>query len=574
MQAKMGMGRVWPSAISVMLLLASHLVSAELASFNGGFLDNLTGGLDDFDGENGGDLLQLVRRQQRYCPAYAPVDCGASGGCCRSGEYCCTNVNGCCPVDSNCYSNPRGCCPKSAETCNKGFCLLPGQTCCGPAACNKGYMCMKSPSGRETCCLPGMTACNDGSCCYEGTTCSASNPGKCERIRTSISTLSESLPSRSARPTSQPNPTRPPTTATSPVKSQKPPKMKCKSTPSYSIPNAKRTAIPELAADHVAAIAAGAPHSKRQEESGSAFAEFCETEDEKIPVMLFPWFPGETDELIESTCGGIRQFGGTDELLLTWAGDGPTAAGKRRAKNCPSGYCSSIGQKQNANYARENECDEFPPASTVESAQGSHVMCIDRLQNQLGGKLILSYRWIYRLQPNQKFIIRVIPNCNYFAKHKRSPSSNDVERVQKRAETDAFSGSGGSWLQDRRPGAEMGVGWVFGSLPELSAGAYNISFDFKGAAKDLSVFDSAGLEYLRLESSEPGQSFNFTVAEGLPLAVAAYAREDAKIDLSYSGKRMPNSTTKPSLAVSVRSSWDFRSMGLGFLILALLTFFM
>lgn len=153
----------WPWAFPVVLMF--QFASAQLASFNGGFLDNVTGALAAFDQDNNGtpDLLQLVRRQQRVCPANAPVDCGPRG-CCAAGQFCCTNVDGCCPTDSNCYSQPRGCCPKSAETCNKGFCLLPGQTCCGVGACNQGFVCLQSPSGRQTCCLSGMTACNDGTC--------------------------------------------------------------------------------------------------------------------------------------------------------------------------------------------------------------------------------------------------------------------------------------------------------------------------------------------------------------------------------------------------------------------------
>jgi hypothetical protein len=87
---------------------------------------------------------------------------------------------------------------------------------------------------------------------------------------------------------------------------------------------------------------------------------------------------------------------------------------------------------------------------------------------------------------------------------------------------------------------------------------------------DLSIFDSAGLEYLRSRSASPEQSFNFTVVGGLPIGVTAYVREDAKFNLSYSGYIISNST-EGSPGVAVR---NYPGIWSGFLILVVYNFFL
>ncbi|KAH8590745.1 hypothetical protein B0O99DRAFT_634029 [Bisporella sp. PMI_857] len=460
----------------------------------------------------------LLNRQQLVCPAYAPVDCGPPG-CCRATENCRT----------------EGCCPKTAETCGGKACLAKGQTCCGNGACEVGTTCMTSPRGTVTCCYAGMTACDNGSCCFAGTKCSDTNPGKCERLITSITRLSSTgVSTRSSTVmsqsliTSSAAITRASTVSTK-LTATKSISIKCKSTPTFA--NTKRTAAP--APD--GGLVNNKPVSdllKRQSEEDD-LRQFCDTDDEQIPIMYFPWYPGETDQLIESTCAGI---GGGDEILLTWAGDGPVAADKRRGQSGCPGYCARIGESINAVYGERNECDEFPPASSTQGGAGAHKLCIVWWQNQLGGKLIQSYKWLYRLQPNQKFIIRVVPGCAKFSAAKREIDSSKQ----------SYTAANSTWHQDRRPGAEDGVGFVFAPMTEVKAGTYNISLDLGSPVIELSITDGNGLEYFRNTAPSANEISNFTVedttGDGVNLAIAAYARRDDHVNIVYQAALMPNNT--------------------------------
>ena len=129
-------------------------------------------------------------------------------------------------------------------------------------------------------------------------------------------------------------------------------------------------------------------------------------------------------------------------------------------------------------------------------------MCIVWWQNQLGGKLIQSYKWLYRLQPGQNFIIRVVPGCGRFRPAPQTDSKRDtapldlysIASIQKR---DDYTASNSTWHQDRRPGAKEDLGYIFAPMTEVKGGTYNVSLDLGTPVVELSITDGNGIEYYR-----------------------------------------------------------------------------
>ncbi|KAF3903309.1 hypothetical protein AA313_de0209042 [Arthrobotrys entomopaga] len=123
-----------------------------------------------------GTLNLSKRQEEETCTLPEPwIPCADGIHCCPATDKCCPGTEFCCPDDTKCY--PDGmCCPNAAETCDKGFCLRPGQTCCGESACDVDAECMTSPSGAEICCEDGEPACEDG-CCEDGSQCMTSEKG-------------------------------------------------------------------------------------------------------------------------------------------------------------------------------------------------------------------------------------------------------------------------------------------------------------------------------------------------------------------------------------------------------------
>jgi hypothetical protein len=176
----------------------------------------------------------------------------------------------------------------------------------------------------------------------------------------------------------------------------------------------------------------------------------------------------------------------------------------------------------------ENECDEFPPgkleqllnpsatheysnlhllpASSREGGIGAHIQCIADFQNQLGGKLYQSYaaKKHFNLQPNQPYIIRVVPGCSGITKRHQSPPLRNSDRLIAR---DASSSSTPSliqtvapsatpsFLQDPRPSAVNGSGFFLAQLADAPAGNYQLLLNLNGTVSEVTITDGDGTEY-------------------------------------------------------------------------------
>jgi hypothetical protein len=176
-------------------------------------------------------------------------------------------------------------------TCDKGYCADPGSTCCGDGVCQPGSECMTSKGGVITCCDPGAQACDDGNCCDAGTEC-ATESGYCQNIESSTSS-----PSSSSTPQIS-TPKQPKTTSSSSSSSctftSRQTSFTCTSAPT---PAVKRYVLTTEAAQP-------GELDERQSSSGDDYLQYCNLCGQQILVMIFSYMPGETEELISSTCAG------------------------------------------------------------------------------------------------------------------------------------------------------------------------------------------------------------------------------------------------------------------------------
>jgi hypothetical protein len=277
------------------------------------------------DVASGDSLKLLFARQRRTCPASYPVACDASS-------------SRCCP--SNSYCQPGGCCPRDSVTCNPGDCYAAGSVCCGTRACQRGSRCISSSSGRPTCCPEGYGACEGGYCCPLDTHCGLTI-GICQRFRVSYSTAIRR------------------TTATISVASTRRSTVETitsgeSSSRSTSEPTASPSACPndekvfecedepiENKVKRFSEFKADGPLGKRQDtdDEVGGYVQYCKVCGVPIPIMFFPWIDGETEELVSSTCNGMRSMGAQDQVLLHWNGIGSVSTGKRQAARC-RGYCA------------------------------------------------------------------------------------------------------------------------------------------------------------------------------------------------------------------------------------------
>lgn len=157
-------------------------------------------------------------------------------------------------------------------------------------------------------------------------------------------------------------------------------------------------------------------------------------------------------------------------------------------------------------YGIENECDEFPPASSREGGPGAHIQCIAGFQNQLGGKIMQSYasKIGFNLQPNEPYIIRVMPGCSGITKrHQTLPLRNSNHLVTRDSSSSSAPANiqtvapsaTPSFLQDPRPGAVNGSGFYLALLEDTPAGDYQLLLDLNGTVSEVTITDGDGDEY-------------------------------------------------------------------------------
>jgi hypothetical protein len=265
-----------------------------------------------------------------------------------------------------------------------------------------------------------------------------------------------------------------------------------------------------------------------------------------LPVMDFYSVSGLTDELCESMCAGM---GGTNTVVLTWAGDGASGANQRRSQSGCRGYCTGkqislrvqpvvgdfgnltwgpspkakqtrrgracnatssplVGSTPLSPESHDNCFDSLTrsgTASTIEGGPNAHKMCITWWQNSIQGSLIRGYAADFDLQPNQKFAVRVLPGCGSSGNSgsKRSLWASPMARVARSDEPTThatgnettISSSGGIWKNS--PNQTDFAGYVLSPLGGGQAGSYDSVLTVSGGFYSLSILDGDGIDYFR-----------------------------------------------------------------------------
>lgn len=106
-------------------------------------------------------------------------------------------------------------------------------------------------------------------------------------------------------------------------------------------------------------------------------------------------------------------------------------------------------------------------------------MCIVWWQNSIQSSLILYYYKFYGLQAKDQFVVRILPSSDMFTS---SDSKRDTRGLQRRqtgqpnsqtvGNETVLSSSYNIWLQDPRPGAGNGTGYMFVPFGEVGAGIF------------------------------------------------------------------------------------------------------
>jgi hypothetical protein len=174
-------------------------------------------------------------------------------------------------------------------------------------------------------------------------------------------------------------------------------------------------------------------------------------------------------------------------------------------------------------YNERTECDEFPfgnpqsrnfarnlltlyPGSTIEGGgSNAHVMCIVWWQNSIQGSLIRQYNRFYGIQPNQKFVVRVLPSCDIVSSGGSKRDTQEIQRRQSNGEpssetvgnTTILSSSYNIWQPNPASTAQDGTGYIFVPLGAVNPGVFNTKLSLQGTVGGLQIIDGDGIEYYK-----------------------------------------------------------------------------
>jgi hypothetical protein len=131
-------------------------------------------------------------------------------------------------------------------------------------------------------------------------------------------------------------------------------------------------------------------------------------------------------------------------------------------------------------------------------------MCIVWWQNSIQGALIRQYNNFYAIQTNEKFVVRVLPDCDILGS---GGSKRDIQELQRRengqpnsqnvGNQTVLSSSYNIWQPSPAPGAQNGTGYIFVPLGEVGPGVFNTKLSLSGSVEGLQIIDGDGIEYYR-----------------------------------------------------------------------------
>ncbi|KAF2821079.1 hypothetical protein CC86DRAFT_427235 [Ophiobolus disseminans] len=313
--------------------------------------------------------------------------------------------------------------------------------------------------------LTKSTGCQAGATCIAAGLCQRSLPSTSRLVatlRSSASSAARITPS----PIVSPSPTRSPSAAGPSIK-------RPKSTSSCTSPPAS------------------AP-------TGAGAWEWIRVDGEKdcVPVLDFKCVDDLFDQMCTSMCQGIReQEKSNPERVLS---DRAILLHRRNGRTAAAG-CRNMGCAQRVTYSAlynqyfSMQCDEFPPASTLEGG-GPTLVCISWYQNILGGSYLRYFYSDVSLASNAPFVIRM-DTCAFPSTPVSFPQGQQPAVPVKRQLTpDAPIIRGAAPALYVRDPISEDHGFVFMPLAPGTPGRYNGTLGFSETLglSDISIIDGAG----------------------------------------------------------------------------------
>jgi len=140
-------------------------------------------------------------------------------------------------------------------------------------------------------------------------------------------------------------------------------------------------------------------------------------------------------------------------------------------------------------------------------------MCIVWWQNSIQGALIRQYNRFYGIQVSQKFVVRVLPNCDIVGSDDSKRDTQELHPRQSNGQpssetvgnTTVLSSSYNIWQPNPASIAENGTGYIFVPLGAVNPGVFNTKLSLQGNVGGLQIIDGDGIEYYRYVTRNTSQ---------------------------------------------------------------------
>ncbi|KAL2803133.1 hypothetical protein BJX63DRAFT_437240 [Aspergillus granulosus] len=287
---------------------------------------------------------------------------------------------------------------------------------------------------------------------------------------------------------------------------------------------------------------------------------------------------GQTDQLVDSTCRGMRarkQAGQIPEGLndgediLTYNGGGRMnryssvkcdGSVKRQMMNLVQIHTSAMNTHQvvSSHHIARKALTNRRAAQYNQEGNAQTALCIERYQNSgTQGPILGAITRNCKPNKGDKLLIRVEGGCpDYFIK--RDDEAADILHTN-------------ATLRD--PMGDGLLTYVAVDLGELQDGHYNLDVALDGRVTNLTVLEGDGETYVRVDSPPEGP-VRLTwdvVTDGAYLTFAVIAYTEEAVNVSYTGNFTPSSTsitpsrTETSNATSSVHNWSPAAILVSFL---------
>ncbi|KAL2867735.1 uncharacterized protein BJX67DRAFT_352169 [Aspergillus lucknowensis] len=274
---------------------------------------------------------------------------------------------------------------------------------------------------------------------------------------------------------------------------------------------------------------------------------------EEVIVLNLKRIQGQTDQLIDSTCRGMRARRNAGQIpdglkdgedILKYNGGGKQ--NRVTSVKCDD-FCVEANQHVGPN---SYQCDEYPPASWNQAENAQTALCIERYQNSGTQGPILQKITKY-CKPNEgdKMLIRVEGGCGGArAKREDEPEYFPFPALMPRQEdsTSLTISSSNATLRD--PMGDGSLTYVAVDLGELDDGHYDLEVNLDGPVTNVTVLEADGETYAQVDSPSDGPvKLSWDVdSQGAYLAFAVIAFTEEAVEVSYTGNFTPSSTSDSS----------------------------